>query len=298
MADKFTIRVISNSCGILPHTLRIWEQRYGAFRPERSESGQRLYSAADLKKANLLAELTRQGHTISQLADQSVENLEQLLNMSEDPKSQLKSKSYTSTLLKPLADYDLRQVAEELQHLRVCLGAEEFIFDVSLPTLREIGNLVAGGKYSVTQEHIISTLLREQLAQIYLPNIGDPNNQVALATPDGNLHELGILIAEILCRNAKVPTRYLGASHPAPCLAEALNAMNCHYLLLGAVSSDDWNFEEQISPYLQELDKHLSQPLTLFLGGGSVGEFGPFKNIQEVNIFRSFENLSAWLKTK
>ena len=98
--------------------------------------------------------------------------------------------------------------------------------------MRDIGLLVAQGKCSITQEHIVSTIIRAQLGKLNLPNTGGENGRFALATPDGNLHELSILIADIICRSNRVSTSYLGASHPANCLGEAVSALKCKTLVI------------------------------------------------------------------
>ena len=269
MEKRFSIKVISDSCGIKPHTLRVWEQRYGVFKPERSDSGQRIYNEYDLKKAKLLARLVEQGHSISSLANYDLEELQKMLETHSnyiESQNLLLHKAKTEKLLKYLLDYQTEQVVSELQHLRMTYGAKEFIFNIILPTIREIGILTTQGKYTVTQEHIISTIIRDQLSQLYLPNIGDKRQQVALATPEGNLHELAIIIAEILCRINRVPTRYLGAAHPPECLSEALNALGCPNLILGVLSSDQWVYQRDIVDYLTKLDLKLTEEVSIILG--------------------------------
>lgn len=302
MEEKFSIKVISNSCGILPHTLRVWEQRYNMFSPERNEGGQRLYSSDDLKKANLLAKLLDQGHSISNLANYKVNELESMATLLDDNHGPLATSTEhrisTKKLLKHLADYKIDAVVDEIQHLRMSVGAKDFIFNIVLPTMREIGMLVAKGKYSVTQEHIISTIIRDQLSQIFLPNLGNKNNEVALATPEGNLHELSIIIADILCRANRVPTRYLGAAHPALCLGEALSAMKCPNLILGAVTSDQWVYEDKIIPYVKKLDGLIKHQMTVILGGGHELDFPKFKNIKKIMIMQSFDDFEAYLGEK
>ena len=133
------------------------------------------------------------------------------------------------------------------------------------------------------------------MSQIYLPNLGTKDKEVALATPDGNLHELAIIFAELLCRASRVPTRYLGASHPAKCLAQALNALKTPYLVLGAMSSDHWDYKKKIVNYLQEIDNELEFKIKVVLGGGLAMKFPKYKNIQEVKILSSFEEFDKWL---
>jgi DNA-binding transcriptional MerR regulator len=299
MEAKYTIKVISDSCGILPHTLRVWEQRYGVFDPERSDGGQRLYRDEDLKKAKLLAYLIGQGHTISKLAGYSVTELEEMKEVfkGDRPEAQKseKGRHYTRSLIAHVNKYNLRGMTEELQFMRLSMSAKDFIFKVVLPFLREIGLLVAQGELTVTQEHIVSTLLRDQLSQINLPNIGIKSKEMAFATPEGNQHELSIVIGEILCRSCRVPTRYLGPAHPADCLAEAMNAMKSPSLVLGVVTSDSWDYDKEIEPFLLELDSKLKYSLDIYLGGGLEKSFPKFKKINKVHLLATFEELESLL---
>ena len=49
-------------------TLRVWERRYGLTQPELSSSGQRLYSADDVRRLAMIKQLTDLGHAIGSLA--------------------------------------------------------------------------------------------------------------------------------------------------------------------------------------------------------------------------------------
>lgn len=300
MDTKYSIKVISDICGVLPHTLRVWEQRYGVFRPERYDGGQRLYSDEDLKKAKLLSYLIGKGHTISKLAVHSVEELEGLSESFTESNAELQNLQVgielNKSLLKHLKKFELKEVTQELQFIRMTKSAKDFIFQVVLPVMREIGFMVAKGDLSVTQEHIISTLVREQISQIHLPNIGSREREMAFATPEGNLHELSILIGEVLSRCNRVPTRYLGPAHPADCLAVALNAIKSPYLVLGTVSSDLWDYDKQILPFLKTLDNHLNYSLSVYLGGGKEIEFPVYKNIKSVTPLGTFEDFDAILE--
>lgn len=65
--------------GVTTHTLRKWESRYGVIEPERTSSGRRLYSPAQVRKLILLRDLIEQGHQISQLSQMSDAELEGLI---------------------------------------------------------------------------------------------------------------------------------------------------------------------------------------------------------------------------
>ncbi len=57
-------------------TLRVWERRYGLTQPTLSPSGQRLYSADDVRRLALLKQLTDLGHAIGSLATLDIQQLQ------------------------------------------------------------------------------------------------------------------------------------------------------------------------------------------------------------------------------
>ena len=298
MENKFSINVMSTATGVMPHTIRTWEKRYQVFTPGRSEGGQRLYSETDLDKAKLIVALIDQGHTISSLAKYSLKNLRSLLghNNREDSESE---KVFTTVeikkLLKHLEKFDIDLVASGMQHLRLSIGVKEFIFKIVLPVMHEIEKLDLKGVYSISQEHIITTIVSDQLHQINLANDGPNCNRFALATPVGNLHDLPIMIAEIICHANRVPTNYLGASHPADCLGEAVNALKCKTIVMGVISSVQWNYEKDIVKYLQSIDKYLNNTVEIILGGGYKIDFPDFENIGNIKFISSFEDFDKML---
>ena len=58
-----------------------------------------------------------------------------------------------------------------------------------------------------------------------------------------------------------------------------MNALKTPYLVLGVVSSDEWNYEENIVDFLKDIDSHLTRPLEIILGGAYQIDFPEFKNI-------------------
>jgi DNA-binding transcriptional MerR regulator len=296
---KFSISVVSKACGTLPHTLRAWESRYNMFSPARDASGKRVYSEKDLKKAVLLAALVGHGHSISSLADYDLIELEKLSRSSQEHGShrvQNEGELNSKRIFNFLDNYQIESVSKELQYLRQSIGTKDFILNTILPTMREIGQKVEEGKYTVTQEHIMSTIVRDQLSQIDLPNLNTKTTQLAIATPEGNLHELAITIANILCRSHKFTTRYLGAAHPAECLAEAVNIFKTPTLILGVVSSESWDYSTKIIPYLNEIDKHLTINIEVLLGGGYDLKFPKFKKIKTVTVMPTFQDFDKYLE--
>ncbi|AYF45167.1 MULTISPECIES: MerR family transcriptional regulator [Halobacteriovorax] len=291
MNKNIGIRVISDICRVQPHTIRMWEKRYGAFEPVRGMNGERLYGDEDVARAKAMANLIAHGQTISKVANLTLQELnEQVSGISDEMAYETNHiiNEGVERLLSALKRYEIDRVHSEAEYLRLNSSSKEFIFKVVLPVMQQTGQMVVDGMYTVTQEHIVSTIIREQLGQIRLPNLPE-SERFALATPEGNLHELSIIIADILCKANRNSTYYLGAANPAHCLAEAVNALSCDNIILGVVSSDHWNYETHIIPYLNRVDKVLNRPVRIILGGAKPLDFPEFKNIKSVEIIADFQ---------
>ena len=78
----YRIGAASKTTGIPVSTLRIWETRYGAFSPVKTEGKQRLFAECDISKALLLKQLSQTGHAISTIAYLDLEQLRRMSNMS------------------------------------------------------------------------------------------------------------------------------------------------------------------------------------------------------------------------
>jgi DNA-binding transcriptional MerR regulator len=295
MKNKYTIKAVSMTCGVKPQTLRVWESRYSAFNPLRSENGRRLYSDMDVKKASLLAKLIKKGQSISTIANLDVPKLEQILaNSTFEIEPKLDAK--LSSLYRAIDELEIEKFASELHRLQSSMGVREFLLDCILPILRDIGVFVVQGKYTITQEHVISTLIRSQLSQISSTNNASQATEIVFATPEGNRHDLSIYIADILTKYYGLKTFNLGAAHPSQSLAHALNIMQKPYLVLGVLSTDIWNYEKAMDEYLKALDLHLKFEVDVILGGGYEIELSHFKNIKNVLFMNDFDKYDKWLR--
>lgn len=80
-ADRIMYRsgAAARLAGLPVETLRIWERRYSLSDAERSERGQRLYSAEQVARLGLLKQLVDQGHAIGMLAGLGREQLQAML---------------------------------------------------------------------------------------------------------------------------------------------------------------------------------------------------------------------------
>ena len=75
----YRIGAVAALSGVPVTTLRVWEIRYGAFRPSKSAGLHRLYSEADAIKARQLKHLCDAGHGISAIVNLDAASLSRLM---------------------------------------------------------------------------------------------------------------------------------------------------------------------------------------------------------------------------
>ncbi len=74
--QTYGIGAVAKLTGLTDHTIRVWERRYQAVVASRAANGRRTYTAADVEKLSLLKLLTDQGISISQIANNSTDELQ------------------------------------------------------------------------------------------------------------------------------------------------------------------------------------------------------------------------------
>ena len=60
----YGIGTVARLTGLTDHTIRVWERRYGAVDPVRSDAGRRRYTAAHVERLGLLKRLVDLGESI------------------------------------------------------------------------------------------------------------------------------------------------------------------------------------------------------------------------------------------
>lgn len=79
-SSHYRIGAVSRATGIPVSTLRIWEVRYGAFKPVKTQGNQRLFAEHDVSKAIVLKQLCLEGHGIGSIASMDLAQLRQMLH--------------------------------------------------------------------------------------------------------------------------------------------------------------------------------------------------------------------------
>ena len=241
------IGVVAERTGLTTHVLRAWERRYGVVQPSRPQGGPRLYSNADILHFRLLRRLTNAGHGIGRIAALSVPELMKLLPPERRESfdgaasvSRTAGERFVAEALEALEGMDARNVRAALTHAVVALSAQGFIEGVALPLLHRVGELWADGAICPAHEHLLSVQIARVLGSLAdtIPLPDDPPVAVA-ATPAGQRHEFGALLASVVAAEEGWEVAYLGPDLPAVDIAAAVEARNASVLLLSAVTGTD-----------------------------------------------------------
>lgn len=86
-SDEQTYRIgaVSRLTGVAQDTLRVWERRYDAVVPLRTEAGRRVYTQSDISRLTLIKRLVDQGDAISSIANLTLEQLQARIGRSRTP---------------------------------------------------------------------------------------------------------------------------------------------------------------------------------------------------------------------
>lgn len=273
-----SIKVASLKTGLTPHLIRVWERRYNAVSPSRTQTQRRMYSEAEIERLNLLRMLTEAGHSIGTIASLSGDDLKSLVSRQEAPargeiprqlaSDQVKcGRVYVGRCIEAVAALDPVQFAKELEDAAVALGQRGFLIFVAAPLATEIGELWQTGAFGVAQEHFASAILKNFLGNLsrpYAPHDDAP--AILIATPPGQLHEIGALLISATASSMGWKPIYLGASVCAVELANAARRCRPKIVALSVVYPPD---DPTLGAELKRVRQLVPRTTEVLIGGRS-----------------------------
>lgn len=281
------IKAVANRTGLSVHVIRVWEKRYHAVTPKRTETNRRLYSDADINRLKLLKKATDGGHNIGQIANLPFEKLCRLTEQNTDtpasennvaPQTHQHPASYIQNAIEATKNFDAQTLQSVLAHAAVAMSQILLIENVIVPFMYQIGNLWHHGDLRISHEHLASSVTRaflENLKTTYSIPTSAPN--IIVTTPSGQLHELGAAIVSTIASGKGWQVTYLGASLPAEEIAAAATQQKSRAVALSLIyPSDDPNIKTE----LVKLHNNLPSTTALLIGGSAAQNYNDI--IQEI----------------
>ncbi|MCX8072814.1 MAG: MerR family transcriptional regulator [Candidatus Binatia bacterium] len=283
---RFNLVNVARLTGLTPDLIRAWERRYGAVHPVRGPRGARLYSAADVERLQLLAAVVGSGRAIGDVARLPNEELATILQVDASPikppvpaalplGSPLSSSPEQSAVRLKLANevleavrrFDREAIERLLGDALLAFGASPLAEEILTPLLHEVGERWMRGALTVAHEHFLSAILRDLLAGIlWNRRHAASEPRILLATPEGELHEFGLLLAALVLADSGFNVCYLGASVPAADLCSAAEQASVRAVGLSVVNAANRARAVQAIEALANLRKDAAK-IPLWIGG-------------------------------
>ena len=268
---RFKINVVSELTGISQDVLRVWERRYDAVTPQRTEGGTRLYSDSDIWRFTLLRKGVAKGHSIGRLVDLSNEELEKLeRKRSRVPQTPGTHGAVVASFIDHISGMNFEAAQAELAAAVGRFSTAELIEQVFGPILVAVGDNWQHGEFGVAEEHLASNVLRSVMITIDAPERGDkPERSVVLATPEGERHEFGLMLTAISAALRHWRVVYLGLETPAEEIARTVRLTGSELVGLSIAAPRS----ELTASELLKLDMFLPRTTRVVAGGAGAGDY-------------------------
>ena len=188
------------------------------------------------------------------------------------------------------------------QELCKSISDLSFLLEIVAPLLREVGQKVATGELDVYHEHAASAIIRNFLTGLLytaqrLPK-AEGRPQIVFATPEGDHHEFGILIAAILLALRGTKVLYLGPNMPSASLASAVAAVKADILVLSCSAPKATLSPADLKKFVTSMATQLNPRASLWFGGPRVSEIASLAPLLRRNhaLLNRFEDLDRLLK--
>lgn len=268
------ITAVERDTRIGKDALRVWERRYGFPRPQRDANGERLYPADQVEKLRVIKRLLDAGHRPGRVVALELAELhrmgEELRDNDAPVSSATESPSGQATEIRDiialLKTHDPAQIRRRFSQTIMRTGLAQFVLNLALPLMHEIGEAWASGELHIFEEHLCSEVLETSLrsAMAAAPEATpDSRPRVLLSTFPGESHSLGLLMGAALFQVEGCACMSLGAQTP---LQDLVNASKAHRADIVAISFSAASNPGQAAEGLGELRSLLDPDTELWAG--------------------------------
>ncbi len=277
----YPLRTAARLTGLSPELLRAWERRHRVVEPLRTPGGTRRYSAADLERLRLVKAAVDAGHRIGQVAHLELAELKRVSAGAEArPAGRL------DEILAALHHFDSGEVQRLLSLQLSALGAARFAREIAVPLVREIGERWANGQMGIAREHLASSVLRSLLGSALQPTATSLlGPRIVFASPTGERHELGLLMAALTAVGAGANALYLGAELPVEDLLGAVEDTDAAALALSLVTVP----AAQAARTVSALRGGLASEVHLWLGGAGARDVELPQGVEHIESLEDLE---------
>ncbi len=280
---RHPIRLVARRTGLTRDVIRAWEIRYGAVEPRRTPGGQRLYSDADIERLRLMQQVLEGGRRIGQVAGLTTDELENLVNediqalstsvRANGSASQQKlAQPFLLEALEAVKSMNAERLEASLSRAALTLPAADLMENVVTPLMVEIGDLWRHERLTPGHERIATTVVRRTLDSIRVSMKNSRGPGLVVATPSGQHHEIGAMLAAAAAAGAGWRVLYMGADLPGASIAAAAKATGARAVALSLTfPADDLSLADE----LRSLRRLLPDDVSVIVGGQAAVSYKP-----------------------
>lgn len=287
---SISIGAMSRATGIPANTLRTWERRYGFPRPERTDSGQRVYDPSLIGHLRLVARALELGHRPRQVLPIPRQKLVELLGTTVSPPAPepvAQAATEVDDWVTATRALDGRALDGGFKTEAARLGLLRFLTERVGPFLVALGEAWRAGDLEVYQEHWASERLRRFLMEAWEPLAQDATGPaVVAATLPGDRHDLGLHMAVAVMAMCGWQIVFLGRDTPVEDISAAAQARGA---LAALVSISAWADPVLSMGHLRQLRDHVEASTSIVVGGA-----GAPAQIPGVRSLDGLDSLYAW----
>jgi DNA-binding transcriptional MerR regulator len=263
---KYYIGAVAKLTGLSADVVRVWERRYKAISPSRTSAGTRLYSDEDIYRLRRLRQAMEKGHSIGRVARLSEAELDAVINESAARTETADPYQVTrERFLEAIERMDVVAADLELSRAATLYPARSLVKQIVAPILDEVGDRWSHKELGVAHEHLASWLLRSLLSSLFRLYPPTENAEsIVLATPSGERHEFGLLLAALLAATRGWRVIYLGPDLPAAEIGFTLRLTKVRYLALSLVGEIT-----EIEDELRAIADQVPAAVRVWIGGAN-----------------------------
>lgn len=281
---SWSIAEVERETGLGKDTLRVWERRYGFPVPGRDAWGERVYPQAQLQRLRMIKRALDAGHRPGKVVPLSLADLQlkldELAQTAQMPSTkvppELGDLQQEEEWIRWLSQDQMPQIKQALQQQIYRRGLGHVVDGLVAPLCARVGVAWMRGEISVYQEHLftetLQSVLREAIASVDAALQGQHQRpRVLLTTTPGELHGLGLLMAECHMALESCERFVLGTSTPISDIVQAMRQLPADVL---ALSFSAYASRKDVLDNLLQLREQLPAEQEIWAGGAAASACG------------------------